>query len=41
MNLIEPILADAAAVTAIRRDIHAHPFISLLSVTLNSFQGLN
>ncbi len=25
MNLIEPILADAAAVTAIRRDIHAHP----------------
>ena len=25
MNLIEPILADAAAVMAIRRDIHAHP----------------
>ncbi len=25
MNLLEPILADAAAVTAIRRDIHAHP----------------
>ena len=25
MNLIEPILADAAAVAAIRRDIHAHP----------------
>ena len=25
MNLIRPILADAAAVTAIRRDIHAHP----------------
>ena len=25
MNLIEPILADAAAATAIRRDIHAHP----------------
>jgi hippurate hydrolase len=25
MNLIEPILADAAAVTAIRRDLHAHP----------------
>ncbi|MDO9072138.1 MAG: M20 aminoacylase family protein [Rubrivivax sp.] len=25
MNLIEPILADVAAVTAIRRDIHAHP----------------
>ncbi len=25
MNLIEPILADAAAITAIRRDIHAHP----------------
>jgi len=25
MNLIESILADAAAVTAIRRDIHAHP----------------
>ncbi len=25
MHLIEPILADAAAVTAIRRDIHAHP----------------
>ncbi len=25
MNLIEPILADAATITAIRRDIHAHP----------------
>jgi amidohydrolase len=25
MNLIEPILADTAAITAIRRDIHAHP----------------
>ena len=25
MNLIEPILADAAAITAIRRDMHAHP----------------
>jgi hippurate hydrolase len=25
MNLIEPILADAASVVAIRRDIHAHP----------------
>ena len=25
MKLIEPILADAAEVTAIRRDIHAHP----------------
>ncbi len=25
MNLIEPILADLAAITAIRRDIHAHP----------------
>ncbi len=25
MNLIESILADSAAVTAIRRDIHAHP----------------
>jgi len=25
MNLIEPILADAATVAAIRRDIHAHP----------------
>ncbi len=25
MNLIEPILADAAALTALRRDIHAHP----------------
>ncbi|KPF57528.1 amidohydrolase [beta proteobacterium AAP51] len=25
MNLLEPILADAAEVTAIRRDIHAHP----------------
>lgn len=25
MNLIEPILADVAAVTAIRRDLHAHP----------------
>jgi hippurate hydrolase len=25
MQLIEPILADVAAVTAIRRDIHAHP----------------
>ena len=25
MNLIEPILADAAAVAAIRRDLHAHP----------------
>jgi len=25
MNLIEPILTDVAAVTAIRRDIHAHP----------------
>jgi len=25
MNLIEPILADAAVATAIRRDIHAHP----------------
>ena len=25
MNLIEPILADAAAITALRRDIHAHP----------------
>ena len=25
MNLIEPILADAAAITTIRRDLHAHP----------------
>ena len=25
MNLIEPILSDAAAITANRRDIHAHP----------------
>ncbi|MEO7852300.1 MAG: M20/M25/M40 family metallo-hydrolase, partial [Rubrivivax sp.] len=25
MNLLEPILADAAAISAIRRDIHAHP----------------
>jgi amidohydrolase len=25
MNLIEPILADAASIAAIRRDIHAHP----------------
>ena len=25
MNLLEPILADAAAIAAIRRDIHAHP----------------
>ena len=25
MNLIEPILAQAAAITALRRDIHAHP----------------
>jgi hippurate hydrolase len=25
MNLIEPILADAASITAIRRDLHAHP----------------
>jgi hippurate hydrolase len=25
MNLIEPILSDAAAIAAIRRDIHAHP----------------
>ncbi len=25
MNLIEPILADAAAITALRREIHAHP----------------
>ncbi len=25
MKLIEPILADAAAITALRRDIHAHP----------------
>ncbi len=25
MNLLEPILSDAAAITAIRRDIHAHP----------------
>jgi amidohydrolase len=25
MNLIEPILADAAAIATIRRDIHAHP----------------
>jgi amidohydrolase len=25
MNLIEPILADAAAIAAIRRDLHAHP----------------
>ena len=25
MQIIESILADAAAVTAIRRDIHAHP----------------
>ena len=25
MNLIEPILCDVAAITAIRRDIHAHP----------------
>ena len=25
MQLIESILADAAAITAIRRDIHAHP----------------
>ncbi len=25
MNLIEPILADVAAATALRRDIHAHP----------------
>jgi amidohydrolase len=25
MNLIEPILADAATISALRRDIHAHP----------------
>jgi amidohydrolase len=25
MNLIEPILADVSAITAIRRDLHAHP----------------
>ena len=25
MNLIEPILADVAAITALRREIHAHP----------------
>ena len=25
MNLIESILADAAAIAAVRRDIHAHP----------------
>ncbi len=25
MNLVEPILADAATIAAIRRDIHAHP----------------
>src|ERR1700689_612210 len=25
MNLIEPILADAAAIQTLRRDIHAHP----------------
>ncbi|MCC6247697.1 MAG: amidohydrolase [Rubrivivax sp.] len=25
MNLIEPILADAASIAALRRDIHAHP----------------
>ena len=25
MNLIEPILANAAAITKVRRDIHAHP----------------
>jgi hippurate hydrolase len=25
MNLLEPILADAAAIASIRRDIHAHP----------------
>jgi len=25
MNLLEPILADAATITAIRRDLHAHP----------------
>ena len=25
MNLIEPILAQAAAITQLRRDIHAHP----------------
>ena len=25
MNLLEPILADAATIAAIRRDLHAHP----------------
>ena len=25
MNLIEPILAQAASITQLRRDIHAHP----------------
>ena len=25
MNLIEPILADAAEIARIRRDLHAHP----------------
>ena len=32
MNLIEPILADAAAITAIRRDIHAHPELAFQEV---------
>ncbi len=32
MNLIEPILADTAAITAIRRDIHAHPELAFQEV---------
>jgi len=32
MNLIEPILADVAAVTALRRDIHAHPELAFQEV---------
>jgi amidohydrolase len=32
MNLLEPILADAAAIRAIRRDIHAHPELAYQEV---------
>jgi hippurate hydrolase len=32
MNLIEPILADLAAITTIRRDIHAHPELAFQEV---------
>ena len=33
MRLIESILADAAAIAAVRRDIHAHPeLLSLIHI---------